>query len=124
MKIYVITQGYYSDYKLITATTDKALAEEIAKKFDNEFSHTDVEEFEDAEIMLKPCWFVRFDKDGSVIEIANKSDSVHHYEEVNKCSFDAAGQVMVSVCADNFDAAIKIAAEKRMQFLAERAGLI
>ena len=123
MKIYVVTQVYYSDYHIITATLDKDLAYAIAKKFDNEYSHTDVEEFEDAEIMLKPCWFVRFGKDGSVKEVANESDSDYHYKEVNKCGFDVAGQVIVSVIADDSVAAIKIAAEKRAQFLAEQAGI-
>jgi len=123
MKIYVVTQGDYSDYHIITATLNKDLADAIAKKFDNEYSPTDVEEFEDAEIMLKPCWFVWFGKDGSVKEIANKSDSYYHYKKVNKCGFDDAGQVVVSVIADDSVAAIKIAAEKRVQFLAEQAGI-
>ena len=45
MKIYVVTRGVYSDYHIITATTDKALAERIAKKFDREYGDTSVEVF-------------------------------------------------------------------------------
>lgn len=125
MKIYVVTLGSYSDKRIITATLDKNLAEAIAKKFDTEYyPHTRIEEFEDAEIMLKPCWFVRFGKDGSAIEVADESDNCDRYEDVNKCGVDAAGQVMVSVIADDSIAAIKIAAERRAEFLAEKAGIV
>ena len=33
MKIYVVTKGYYSDYHIITATTDKELAYRIEETF-------------------------------------------------------------------------------------------
>ena len=33
MKIYVVTDGMYSDYHIITATIDKGVAEKIAKRF-------------------------------------------------------------------------------------------
>lgn len=123
MKIYVVTQGMYSDYHIITATTNENLAKEIAKKFDREYDPTDIEVFEDAKIMLKPCWLVRFNKDGSVKEVKNASDDAFHYQEVNKCKIDWEKGVVVSVLANNPDAAIKIASEKRAQFLAEKAGI-
>ena len=33
-KVYVVTRGDYSDYHIITATTNKDIANQIAKKFD------------------------------------------------------------------------------------------
>lgn len=117
MKIYVVTQGEYSGYGIIAVTLDKSLAEAIAKKFDSEHYHTTIEEFADAEIMLRPCWFVRFREDGSVATIENSSTSVYDYRNIGKCEFDPSGGIIVSVTAEDSDAAIKIAAEKASSIL-------
>lgn len=124
MKIYVVTQGEYSGYGIITATLDKDLAEAIAKKYDSEFNRTQIEEFEDAEIMLKPCWFVRFNQDGTVKISFDDSDHTDGYRRLNRCIADDSGEVYVHVSAADADSAIKIAAEKRAQYLAEQAGII
>ena len=123
MEIHVVTIGSYSNYRIITATIDKNLAKQIAKKFTTEYDEAHVETFEDAEVMLKPCWFVRFDTDGSVRDISSKSNSAYHYKTINKCDRDSTGGVIVSVLADDSSAAIKIAAEKRAQYLAEKEGI-
>ena len=36
MKIYVVTKGCYSDYHIITATTDEKLAYKIKEKFNGD----------------------------------------------------------------------------------------
>ena len=125
MKVYVVTTGTYSDYHIITATIDKSVAEAVAKKFDDEYSHTYIEEYENAEVLLKPCWFVLFEKDGSVRSIKNASSSCYSYENINQCEMtNATGDVYVHVSADTAEAAIKIAAERRAEFLAEKEGIV
>lgn len=124
MKIYVVTQGEYSCYRIITATADEELAKAIAKKFDQEWNRTNIEEFEDAEILLKPCWFVRFAMDGSVKECLCKTFNSCWYTDINQCKVDNAGGVVISVVAADSIAAIKIAAEKRAQYLAKKDGII
>ena len=114
MKIYVLTKGFYSDYHVLTATTDLTQAEAIAKKFG-----ADIEEYENAEVMLHPCWLIRFDKNGVVCECRMDTDE-YGYEEVGLCGFDIAGRVYVHVVADTVEQAIKAGAERRAKFLAEK----
>ena len=123
-KIYVVTKGDYSDYHIITATTDKKLANEIAKKF-----NADVEIYEDAEIMLKPLYLVEFDGKGDICAIIDKSNYEYWYGDVSEYRpyhkhHPSYGGGYVYVTADNADHAIKIANEKRAEFLAKKAGIV
>ncbi len=114
MKIYVLTKGEYSDYHILTATTDRALAETISEKFSAE-----IEEYENAELMLRPIWFLRFEKNGDVCE-CRLDASGYGYEQAGLCWFDITGGVMVHVVADSKEQAIKAGAERRAKFLAEK----
>lgn len=121
MKIYVVTQGEYSDYHIITATTDKSVAERIANKFNGgtNWSETYVEEYENAEIMLKPLFFVRFDKKGNVMECILETSSYGYDSECAAVKYDCNKNTFTYVIADTMEAAIKIGAERRAKFLAE-----
>lgn len=128
MKIYVITKGYYSDYHIITATTDKKLAKELAKKFtENGYGEkTYIEEYENAEIYLRKAYFVRFAKNGNVIELNDCSANEYYIKDVLKneqCAFDSKGNIYITVFADNAEQAVKIANEKRAMFLAKKSGI-
>lgn len=122
MKIYVVTKGYYSDYHIITATTDEELAYRIKEKFsgDDYYDEAKVEIFEDAEIFLKQCYFIKFDKGGNVIRI-EEEESEYSYEQYE--SEDAKGNFYMSIIADNKERAIKIGAERRAMYLAQKYGL-
>lgn len=125
LKIYVLTKGCYSDYHIITATTDYELACKIKDRFDkinSEWSDekVNIEIYEDAEIYLKPNYFIRFDKQGNVVEA---------YEDTSECGYDrysgldVKGGYFTTITTDNKESAIKIAAEKRAMFLAEKEGI-
>lgn len=120
-KIYVVTKGEYSDYHIITATTNKTLANQIRDKFNSRYDEAYVEVFEDAELLLKPCFFLRFDEKGNVIESANRSDSEYYYD--GSCGIDANGNFYISVATDDLESAIKIGAEKRAMCLAKKHGI-
>ena len=122
MKIYVVTKGYYSDYHIITATTDEELAYRIKEKFsgDDYYDEAKVEIFEDAEIFLKQCYFIKFDKGGNVIRI-EEEESEYSYEQYE--SEDVNGNFYLSIIADNKEIAIKIGAERRAMYLAQKYGL-
>ena len=122
MKIYVVTKGYYSDYHIITATTDEELAYRIKEKFsgDDYYDEAKVEIFEDAEIFMKSCYFIRFDKGGNVITFEEEK-SEHCYEQDE--GEDAQGNFYISIIADNKERAIKIGAERRTMYLARKYGL-
>lgn len=125
MKIYVVTKGEYSDYHIITATTDKELAEKIANKFTGDWDEDEasVEEYEDAEIYLKPIWKVKFDEHGN-IKKCEKTDYEPDYKIVNECNYYCYNrEFSIVVEADNEEHAIKIASEKRAEYLARKAGI-
>jgi hypothetical protein len=101
-KIYVVTQGYYSDYHIITATTDKKLANKIAKRFSIGRNKVDVEVYEDAELYMKPVFYVRFEQNGDVHEICDESSNTYYYDNINECDFEVDGErVYAVVQADN-----------------------
>lgn len=120
MKIYVVTQGTYDDITVITATTDKSLAEVISEKFNAEYEPTFIDEVEEAEVFMKSCWFICFDHDGSVVLAKNASNQAYRYNELNECKPHSHG-LSVSVLADDSATAIKIASEKRAQYLENKA---
>ena len=122
MKIYVVTKGCYSDYHIITATTDEKLAYEIKDKFsgNDSWESADVEVFENAEIFLKPCYFLAFDINGD-LERCEKRDSEYYYDE--GLNADKQGNFYIYVVADSAEAAIKIGSERRAMYLAKKAGV-
>lgn len=122
MKIYVITKGHYSDYHIITATTDEKLAYKIKGKFsgNDSYDEADIEVFEDAELFLKPCYFIRFDNSGNVIEF-EELKSEYWYDQ--ESGIDVKGNFYTSVITDNAEKAVKIGAERRAMRLAQENGL-
>lgn len=114
MKIYVVTDGEYSDYHIITATADLSVAKKVAKKFGGE-----IEEYENAEVMLQPLWLILFEKNGDVCECKEASWDLC-YESAGLCRFDIKGRVYVYIIADSIERAIKAGAERRAKFLAEK----
>ena len=122
MKIYVITKGHYSDYHIITATTDEKMAYKIKEKFSGNggYDEADIEVFEDAELFLKPCYFMRFDENGNVIENKECKTKYGYDQESN---IDFKGRFYTYVVTDNAEKAIKIGAERRAMWLAQENGL-
>ena len=122
MKIYVVTKGYYSDYHIITATTDEELAYRIKEKFsgDDYYDEAKIEIFEDAEIFMKSCYFIRFDKGGNVITFEEEKSEYYYEQDEGE---DSQGNFYISIIADNKEIAIKIGAERRAMYLAQKYGL-
>lgn len=124
MKVYVITRGIYSNYEIITATTDEALAHKIAKKYStviySEDERARIEVYEDAEETLLPYWDISFNAEGSVskIKLIEKPSSIYTDFYVRRDGSGYGG-----VFAPDCEAAIKIAAEKRAKALAEKRGI-
>lgn len=120
-KIYVVTRGDYSDYHIITATTNKDIANQIAKKFSAE-----VEIYDNSEIYTKTIFGVTFNKVGDVMHCYELSeyDYPPNNEIIQHKNRNNQTRLYVEVEADNEQSAIKIAAEKRAKFLAEKEGII
>lgn len=135
MTFYAVTKGSYSDYHIITITTDKEKAEFLAKKFSGRYGDWDaakVKEYVEIEneILHKPLWDIHFDASGSVTSVIDVSDDEYYIDDINKVfyvtpythSTNPTGTRVV-VAADDRESAIKIAAEKRAEFLAREEGI-
>lgn len=114
--IYIITCGEYSDYQILTATTDH----EYAVKFKDEYnscadrwSEADIKIYEDnalTQLIPYKCCF----KDGEVYECkvsSYPSNDIRYYEKY-KTGF-------CNVSATNKDEAVKIAAERMAKYRME-----
>lgn len=115
-KIYVVTRGDYSDYHIITATTDPNHAYYIAEKFKAE-----VEIYDDSKMYLKNIYFVCFDPLGDIDYCELEDEYCYPYKE--KIIYHKNQSISIRVEADDKQSAIKIAAEKRAKFLAEQEGI-
>lgn len=122
---YVVTKGNYSDYHIVAVTTDRDVAEQICNKFSGEYfwDEARIEEYLDGKIMLRPAWTIYFDKSGNVTNCCACNDE-YDYEYVGQViEMNHDKGLIVGVFADTKEAAIKIAAEKRAMYLAEKNGI-
>ncbi len=121
-KIYLVTSGSYSDYKVEAVFDDKALAQKFIDSFKKGgWNEMGIEEFE-----LNPHnqklkkdyipYFLRMDKVGKAYGI-DVADSSYGFENEDP-GFDIKGDMFLHVFAKDETHAIKIANEKRAQLIA------
>ena len=131
-KLYAVTKGQYSDYHIITLTDNKEMAEKIAKKFtldweDNNYDRANVEEFDNAEICLKPLYKVEFNIDGSIKEVSISDNEYGYLEEgifqLYGPTYSGNVTQMIYISTDSKEKAIKIACDKRAEYFAEKEGI-
>ena len=82
MKVYVITEGSYSDYHIVGVTLDRDKAERAAKLAVGACGYPDIEEWETDEVDLI--------KDGSAYDVTLFSNRT---VEVRKCSWINLGEI-------------------------------
>ena len=123
-KVYVITAGEYSDYHICAVTLDPDNAEWL-RKFYNKDSYTGafIEEYntETAPERFKQGekrWRVSFDYRGDEEFCQEWCDNIGEY-----ISMRTDGTVFAYVWAKDKESAIKIAAERRAKYLAEKEGI-
>lgn len=119
-KAYVITKGYYSDYRICAVTLDKDIAEKLRKKFDDDMSEANIEEYDldkyNKDNVDYNSYSVKFNFAGDIQEIRVNS------EECDECIYEKYGLV-VDLRAKDINSAIKIAAERRAMWLAKKEGI-
>lgn len=122
-KVYVITAGSYSDYHICAVSLDPQKAEVLAKFYtEHGYDQAGVEEYDadyEYDRIESGChmYIVTFDKQGDVEHIA--PDGTGTREDV----FSWRGGVTAEVWAKDAKTAVKIAAEKRAMYLAEKEGI-
>ena len=131
MTIFLVSTGEYSAYQIRGAFSTEEKARDFAARFGKrlELHHRDLSPFWDDLASVQECeldpeepakvpfWDVHFDKDGTV-EFARACDPEEDSDE--SISTGPRGHVYVCVEAENEEAAIKIASERRAQFLVAR----
>lgn len=138
MKVYVILIGEYSERHVVGVAIDEAHRDAILKacaprnKYDSE-PYTETYDTEFWSPMLKngKLYRVRFDEDGSVAETEELLEDTEHWGSCEHNGvreagiyFDADEELMfVDVVATDQTSAEKIAIDKRMAYMAERAGI-
>ena len=122
MKIYIITKGEYSDYRICAVATDSEKADQLAEFFSSKYEKAEVEEYDtdDAPDLTegKIVFRVHFDKHGNVVSVEE-----WFKDYWDSLPFQHNRNLVVHVLANTKEAAIKIGAEKRAKFLAEKMGL-
>lgn len=77
--IYILAEGYYSDYHIITASTDKSVITKIQKFFPN----SEIEEWEEGEIFLNlKLYYIKSDALGNVISC--EEDQIAEYDTLER----------------------------------------
>lgn len=124
-KAYVITSGCYSDYHICAVTLDERKAEELKMVYGKiEWDDVSIEEYEiDAHYDRIEngyrMYLVQFDRDGDIHHVASDRSpgDENIYETCN------GYYVNVLVWAKDQESAVKVAAEKRAKYLAEKEGI-
>lgn len=129
MKVYVITAGVYSDYHIVAVTLDKGKANEmkrIAEKnqWDNE-ANVEVYDTDWTEIALKngdfySVYFPAPDEKGASIKVEEVDGYDLNYKEGIDSFF---GAVTVNLWAKDKETALKVAAERKAKYEAEKQGI-
>ena len=124
-KAYVITSGCYSDYHICAVTLDKHKAETLKTVYEKiEYDEVNIEEYElDAHYdrLESGCkmYLVQFDCEGNIHQVCGdrSPDDEGIYETWGGHYINAF------VWAKDEESAVKIAAEKRAKYLAEKEGI-
>lgn len=123
MKHYVVTKGDYSDYHIIAVCSDREDAEAIARKFDENYENTCVEEYDDGkEVFIEQiCYFFKINRRGEIIDF--RENSCEYFWENSKPSETINGDAYLYVLAKDEEHAKKIAVDRWSQWMARRKGL-
>lgn len=125
--IYVITYGRYSDYHICAVATSKKRAEELQRFYSDKYDEARIEEFmENApniENSIREHYYqVCFRADGEL----NRDYFKEYWDRLNlplqfKFSLHYDNHLTImNISAENEEAAIKIARERRAQYLIEK----
>lgn len=119
MKIYVITSGEYSDYHICAVTDDPNKAEILRKQYTDRWDVAEIEEWDTEEPVIN---------EGSKyykVDFNCKGEAIRAFESSPYSSKDIGtiDKWTVELYAKDEETAIKIAAERRAKYLAEKQGI-
>lgn len=131
MKIYVITKGEYSDYHICAVTEDEKIAEKLQRIF-SDWDKAKIEEYDTDNYSIERyknflegrlLYVVAFSSLGDVDDVW-MSDEADIWVNGKVYNNPYSEEISISVDAPNKETAIKIAAERRAEYLAEKNGIV
>jgi hypothetical protein len=123
-KVFLVTRGDYSDYRVCAVFSNKKLAQKYIDSFNPRYDEFRIEDYEldiyqnELKKDYKP-FFLRMTKEGNCTEIKIKDSSYDLENENIHIGFDINKNMYISIFAKDEKHAIKIANEKRAQLIAE-----
>jgi len=119
MKIYLITQGEYSDYRIHSAWTNKEKAIEVSRYVEdaNDVEEYELDQVDAADGMVG--WELEFSDNGDLVR---QELSLFDYWDL-QAVFGHGLRVNVKTPGYAPQLALKLATDKRARFLAEKTGL-
>lgn len=125
-KVYVITEGAYSDYHICAVAATKEIAEKLRKIYSDKYSWADarIEEYDLNETRddVRVFYDVTFEDDrvSACFNEYGEKESIQFYKG-NKSQSD---RLIVCVRARDEDHAVKIAQDRRAEYLAKKEGVV
>ena len=117
-KVYLVTEGCYSDYHICGAFSTEAKAKEAAALL----TEGDIEELEIDPVSPHPpgltFWFVEMQRDGAVSHARQQSVSLTDKTIENDAPLSTGESWRLNMWAKDKGHAVKIANERRIQMLA------
>lgn len=129
MKVYVITSGEYSDYKINAVAIDPDRAELLRKLYSSGFHEARIEEYDteaDTEKIsrkITPIWLIRINAPGDIRDVRQRWNFDEGFQNHFYFPYWENGGFYADVCHEDRDVAIKIALDTRAKMLAEKFGL-
>lgn len=126
MKIYVVTTGSYSDYRVVAVAETPEIAEKVKARY-NDANDIEVYDTDEALKMSKRpepkiIYYISFIEDGAIVSIAEfldeEGDEEPKEQKIIKYKW---GEIIWSGHAKDKEHAIKLATERRIIFLAEES---
>ena len=115
MNIYIVTNGEYSDYRIIAVFLDEEKAEELRK----EINADKVEVWKTGEEKLTIKWWIRMNRNGDVTTIYFSELSEKKPRDLDIVHIHNILSLSGHVWAETKEKAIKITNDHRRQLIAE-----
>ena len=125
-KLYAVTAGAYSDYRIVALCSEHQRAEKLVKWYNkfNPYYYANIEEYDDGIMVpdesLNP-YEVYFDKNGNIRSIGIGSPMEAIAGVLRECGW---GGFSAYILATDEESARKIVSERRAKYIAEKTGVV
>jgi hypothetical protein len=122
-KVYVVTQGEYSDYSIEAVTLDRKVAKAIVERISGAKTRVETYDLYDKDSSLAPITYYRVyvDKDGN--ETRRWITTHHPWDDMVQETWGNRQVGFGAASARGFDVALKAARDKAYKEQAKRAGV-